>query len=155
MRTTMMSSFMLGTKSVLPFVLPVVALALGCDASSGPDQRSHEAAATKAGSSPLVVNPSYASSPSSEAFVNVPIPGFHHSFAKSRFRFGASPPIETDDGATKRYIGTEGVFMELTNGFATGVPNAGAPSTVARPLTTDSKAPALTYWRTFSKLGFR
>lgn len=65
------------------------------------------------------------------------IPGYRHTFANSRFAVGATAAVE-DKGGVRRYTGEDGVFLEWTNGFAHGIPNATASSKAAAPLSYDS-----------------
>lgn len=64
--------------------------------------------------------------------------GFRHTLANSLFWHGTTTPQLSDDGLSKKYVGEFGAFVEWSNGFSLGLPNANSPSITAGPLSQSS-----------------
>ena len=81
------------------------------------------------------VGASMRAKPTSVAMAEPVAPGFNHSLSRSRFRVG-SASHSTVEHKMEKVVGAEGVFMRNPHtGWVFAVPNAGAPSELAPPLT--------------------
>jgi hypothetical protein len=65
------------------------------------------------------------------------IPGFRHTHGSSRLPLGALQSA-VNDGTSTRFVGSDGTFIEWSNGFSKGSAHGGSAAISAAPLTTSS-----------------
>jgi hypothetical protein len=66
--------------------------------------------------------------------------GYRHTIAKSKFHLGTGPFIVEDDGMIRKTRGEHGIFIEYSNGYSSGIPNARSGILNAAPYSQDSTA---------------